>query len=247
MIFAAGLGTRLKPITDSMPKALVEVGGRPMLHHVLMRLVEVGITEVVINVHHFASMISEYLKSNCNFGLTIHISDESGQLLDTGGGILAARKWLDCADGQPFVVYNADILTDFDLADMIRSHINRNADSTLLVSNRSTVRYFMFDVTSERLRGWTNISTGEVRPRGLDESCCRKYAFGGIHILSPSVFDQLALYSSKSGSVFSITPFYIDACDRLDILPYKPAEPYRWIDIGKHSSLIEARGLYDVD
>ncbi len=247
MIFAAGLGTRLRPITDSMPKALVEVGGRPMLHHVLMRLIEVGITEVVINVHHFALMISDYLKRNGNFGLTIHISDESGQLLDTGGGILAARKWLDRADGQPFVVYNADILTNFNLADMICSHINHKADSTLLVSDRPTLRYFLFDESSDRLRGWTNISTGEVRPRGLDESCCRKYAFGGIHILSPSVFNLLESYSSKSGSVFSITPFYVDVCNKLNIQLYKPVEPYRWIDIGKHTSLIEARRLYEIE
>ena len=130
IVFAAGLGTRLYPLTESIPKALVEVGGKPMLLRVLEKLRDAGIHEIVINVHHFPDMIIDYLRSNDGFGLKIMISDERGHLLDTGGGILAARNYLD--DGEPFIAHNADILTDFNLSEMITRHNESGADVTLL-------------------------------------------------------------------------------------------------------------------
>ena len=148
MIFAAGLGTRLKPFTDFHPKALAEVCGRPMLGVVIERLKMAGISEIIVNVHHFADQIVDYLHRNNDFGVRLHISDETSELLDTGGGILAARRWLD--GDEPFVVHNADILTDVDIAGMLSVARSTGAASTLLVASRVTKRYLLFDPSISR-------------------------------------------------------------------------------------------------
>lgn len=241
MIFAAGLGTRLRPITDNMPKALVEVGGKPMLRHVFDALISAGIDEVVVNVHHFADMIEDYLRTNDNFGITVHVSDERSLLLDTGGGILAARKWLD--GGEPFVAYNADILSDFSVGEMIRHHNDTGADVSLLVSDRSSSRYLLF-VDGCRMRGWKNIKTGEVKPSNLACDTLAPMAFGGVHVISPKIFPLLEDYAAN-GRAFSITPFYVSVCHRLNIMGYKPDDAYRWVDIGKPESLERARRLLE--
>lgn len=233
IIFAAGLGTRLRPLTNDRPKALVEVGGVAMLEHVIKRLINHGIDEIVINIHHFGDKIIEFVKAKNNFGITIHISDERDLLLDTGGGILKARKWLD--GNEPIIIHNADILTDFDLHKMVKQHVDNNADATLLVADRKTTRYFYIN-KSNQLKGWTNISTGEVKPSGyIAEESDKLLAFGGVHIVSPSIFDVLDQYSSDPK--FSITPFYIDKCNELKIMGYTPAEKYQWHDIGKIDSI----------
>ena len=139
MIFAAGLGTRLRPLTDHMPKALVPVAGKPMLERVILRLKEAGFNEITVNIHHFGEQIIDFLRAHDNFGTEIHISDERGMLLDTGGGIKKARPFLD--GQEPFLVHNADILTDIDLAGLYRHHLESDAESTLLVSERKTSRY----------------------------------------------------------------------------------------------------------
>ena len=138
MIFAAGLGTRLKPFTDFHPKALAEVCGRPMLGVVIERLKMAGISEIIVNVHHFADQIVDYLHRNNDFGVRLHISDETSELLDTGGGILAARRWLD--GDEPFVVHNADILTDVDIAGMLSVARSTGAALTLLVERLGQYR-----------------------------------------------------------------------------------------------------------
>ena len=143
MIFAAGLGTRLRPLTDHMPKALVPVAGKPMLERVILRLKEAGFNEIMVNIHHFGEQIIDFLRAHDNFGTEIHISDERGMLLDTGGGIKKARPFLD--GQEPFLVHNADILTDIDLAGLYRHHLESDAESTLLVSERKTSRYLLFD------------------------------------------------------------------------------------------------------
>ena len=148
IIFAAGLGTRLRPLTNDRPKALVEVGGVAMLEHVIKRLINHGIDEIVINTHHFGDKIIEFVKTKNNFGITIHISDERDLLLDTGGGILKARKWLDGND--PIIIHNADILTDFDLHKMVKQHVDNNADVTLLVTDRKTSRYFYINKNARK-------------------------------------------------------------------------------------------------
>lgn len=247
MIFAAGLGTRLKPFTDFHPKALAEVCGRPMLGIVIERLKSFGIDEFVVNVHHFADQIIDYLHINNDFGVRIHISDETPKLLDTGGGILAARRWLDGND--PFIVHNADILTDIDLAEMLSVARSSDALSTLLVAHRSTKRYLLFDSDSMMLKGWTNIETGQYRPDGfLMSDRDLRLAFGGVHIISPAVFPSLAAYAESKaddgvGAIpkFSITDFYIDNCSTLPIKGYMSSKPYYWHDIGKPEALEAAR------
>ena len=233
MIFAAGLGTRLRPLTNDRPKALVEVGGMAMLKRVINRLKKYGVDEIVINIHHFGEKIIDFVNKNNNFDISIHISDERDLLLDTGGGILKARKWLD--GDEPFIIHNADILTDFDLHEMMRQHIETQADATLLVADRKTSRYFCIS-ESNRLKGWTNISTGELRPMGyIADATDRLRAFGGVHIVSPSIFNILSDYCSESK--FSITPFYIDKCNELKIMGYTPTDTYQWHDIGKIESI----------
>ena len=233
MIFAAGLGTRLQPLTNDRPKALVEVGGVAMLERVITRLKSHGITEIVINIHHFGEKIIEFIKENNNFSITIHISDERDLLLDTGGGILKAQQWLD--GNEPIIIHNADILTDFDLHKMVEQHINSNADATLLVADRKTARYFYIG-ENNRLNGWTNISTGEVKPADyIALNTDKLRAFGGVHIVSPSIFSELQNYSTEPK--FSITPFYIDRCKDLKIMGYTPNEKYQWHDIGKIESI----------
>lgn len=241
MVFAAGMGTRLRPLTDHKPKALVEVGGVPMIKRVILRLKSAGATEIVVNVHHLGNMIVDYLKANDNFGCEIHISDESGLLLDTGGGILNARRWLDGT--EPFIVHNADIITDLDLKEMYESHLRSGADASLLVADRNTSRYLMFD-NDRRLHGWINRSTGETRPQGFvdDPAKYTPLAFGGIHVVSPSVFPTLASYSDTE--VFSIIPYYLSECNDLRFVGYIPEQPYRWCDIGKIETLKEAERIF---
>lgn len=235
MIFAAGLGTRLRPLTDNRPKALVEVAGVPMLQRVIVNLKSYGFTDIVINVHHFGEQIIDFVESNNRFGINIAISDERDELLDTGGGILYARRLLD--DGEPFLVHNADILTDLNLSELYAHHIDSHADATLLVAERTTSRYLLFDDV-QTLKGWTNIKTGETRPEGIATDELRPLAFGGIHVISPTIFDTLSSYSDQRK--FSITPFYVDNCNRLTIKGFAPAEGYRWFDIGKLETLRQA-------
>ena len=165
MIFAAGLGTRLRPLTDNMPKALVSVAGKTMLERVILKLKDAGFHDITINIHHFGSQIIDFLRANQNFGVDIHISDERGELLDTGGGIKKARPLLE--SNEPFLIHNADILADLDLNAFYHHHLESDADATLLTNHRKTSRYLLMN-QDNRLCGWTNISTGEVLPKELD-------------------------------------------------------------------------------
>lgn len=240
MIFAAGLGTRLRPLTDSMPKAMVPVDGKPMLQRVIESLSKQGFRDIIVNIHHFGQQIIDFLNTNNNFGLNIVISDERNLLLDTGGGILAARSFLD--DGEPFIVHNADILTTLDLRAMYDCHCNSNADATLLVKSRKTERYLLFD-NKNQLHGWINKKTGETRPEGFNiiENDYQEFAFGGVHVISPSIFETLQNYSHEAK--FSITPFYIDSCRDLKIQGYNPVG-YEWFDIGKPETLALANNFF---
>ncbi len=240
MIFAAGLGTRLRPLTNDRPKALVEIGGKTMLERVITKLSTTGFDDITINIHHFGEKIIDFLRKNDNFGLNIHISDERDLLLDTGGGILKARHLLD--GDEPFLVHNADILTDIDLHAMYQSHLESKAMATVLVKDRKTSRYFVFD-NNHRLQGWINRSTGETRPDGfVHREGMHELAFGGIHIISPSIFNELEKYS-KGQPKFSITPFYVDECHNHLIKGYVQSTPYNWLDVGKPETLKEAEIL----
>ena len=170
MIFAAGLGSRLKPLTDTKPKALIEVAGKPMLEHVILKLKASGFNEIVINVHHFADQILDFLQANHNFGVDIHISDETEELLDTGGGLEKAGKYFisPChEDKNGILLHNVDILSNCNLQDLIRFHQQTpDVYATMLVSRRITSRYLLFD-DNNLLCGWINKTTGEVKPAGL--------------------------------------------------------------------------------
>lgn len=238
MIFAAGLGTRLKPITDTLPKALVPVGGEPLLYHVITKLKAAGYTELVINVHHFAEQIREYLATH-DFGLPISISDETAELLETGGGIAHAKD-LILPTGEPFLIHNVDILSNLDIP-WFRSQTRPEAVSTLLVSERETSRYLLFD-GEMRLVGWTNVTTGEVRSPypDLNPDHYHKLAFAGIHNLSPAIFD--AFEQAGFTGRFPIMDFYIRECANYPI--YGVSAPgLRLLDVGKVDSLAQAEEL----
>ena len=237
MIFAAGLGSRLKPLTDTMPKALVPVAGCPMLEHVILKLKASGFTAIVINIHHFGEQIIDFLKTNNDFGLTIHISDERDRLLDTGGGIRKARLFFENS-GEPFLVHNVDILSDMNLKELYDFHMQSGSVATLLASRRTTSRYLLFN-TERKLRGWINKDTGQVKPEGFhyDESLYREYAFSGIHVFSPAVFRLME--APRWEGKFSIMDFYLATCGQTDYSGYL-AEKLELIDIGKPETLARA-------
>lgn len=225
MIFAAGLGTRLRPLTDRMPKALVPVGGQPLLWHIIMKLRQAGFQRLVVNVHHFAGQIIDYLSANDNFGLDIRISDESGGLLETGGGIRKALPLFDST--SPILIHNVDILSNLNLTEVYEKAATSNADALLVVSQRQTKRYLLFD-DDMLLRGWTNIETGEVKGRLAE----RQLAFSGIHVLRPTVAPLLADWPER----FPIMDFYLKTCGRQPIGGYE-AQELKLLDVGKLDTL----------
>ena len=233
MIFAAGLGTRLKPLTDHMPKALVPVAGKPMLEHVILKLIAAGCDEIVINVHHFADQIIDFVKANDNFGITIHISDETDMLLDTGGGIKKASSFFN----EPFLIHNVDILSNVDLKSLYEYHLTSGNDATLLVSPRKTVRYLLFD-EGNQLCGWVNKDTLQTKPEGFvyQPEVQKEYAFSGIHIVSPSLFNYMG--ENWIGK-FPIMDFYLQTCQEAKLGGYAK-EDLQLIDIGKPETLAVA-------
>ena len=239
MIFAAGLGTRLKPITDTLPKALVPVGGKPLLSHVIRKLVSAGYDHLVVNVHHFPDQIIGYLQQH-DFGVPIDISDERDGLLETGGGVAHARPFLE---GEPFLVHNVDILSNLDLA-WFRTQHRPDALATLLVSERETSRYLLFR-DDGRLAGWTNVTTGEVRSPypDLDPSACRRLAFSGIHYMGAGIFG--AMDALDMPARFPIMDFYLKACDRYPIYAAIPPS-LRLLDVGKQDTLAAAEDFLQV-
>lgn len=239
LIFAAGLGTRLYPLTASRPKALVEVGGVPMLQRVIENVKAAGVTEIVVNVHHFADMIIDFLKANHNFGVDIRLSDERDKLLETGGGLLKARPLLE--GNEPILIHNADILTNLDLTRLTPAD---GVVASLLVSDRHSSRQLVFDRQTELLEGWVNTATGETRPDGFvydsGLQICR--SFNGIHIVQPEIFPILAKYSVQVGTdAFSITPFYLYCAEAGLPIQGRSLNGYKWFDIGKPESLAAAQ------
>lgn len=228
MIFAAGMGTRLKPITDSMPKALVRVGGQPLLFHVVTKLKAAGFERIVVNVHHFADMIEHYVRENDCFGVDIRFSDEREKLLDTGGGIKNALPLFD--DGSPILIHNVDILSNVDLDAFYG--MSAGSDATLLVSPRTTKRYLMFE-DRMLLRGWTNTETGEVKIgkgyEAADPGDLSMLAFSGIHVINPHV---LSSCFDEMPERFGIIDFYLKWCGEYDFKGILK-EDLKLIDVGK--------------
>ncbi|HOP02904.1 MAG TPA: nucleotidyltransferase family protein [Tenuifilaceae bacterium] len=230
MILAAGLGTRLGQHTANRPKALVELNGKPLIAYVLEKLVRSGFTEVVVNVHHFAEQIISYLSSS-DFGAKIHISDETDYLLDTGGGILKARSFLD--GDEPFLVHNVDIISEIDLNLMLDYHRQQNALATLAVGERKSSRHFLFN-SEMQLSGWRNNLTGkEIIPKGGNQFL-KGFAFAGIHIINPSIFSTI----QKKGA-FSIVDAYLSLCASNAIIGYDTSHRFV-IDVGKPNNIEKA-------
>ncbi len=233
MILAAGLGTRLRPLTDDRPKALVEVAGRTLLELTLARLRAAGICEVIINTHHFADMLAEYLRAHQNFGMNIEISYEE-VLLDTGGGLKRAAPFFLDSD-EPFLVHNVDVLSTIDFDRMLLFHREHKGLATLAVQDRPTSRYLLFD-ENNHLCGRRAGLTGEselVRPVAEP----RAFAFSGIHILSPRVFS----FMNEEG-IFSVIPMYLRLAGQMELILGFPADQYFWRDMGRPEHIAEAAG-----
>ena len=253
MIFAAGLGTRLKPLTDRIPKALVRVGGKPLIEYVLKNLVAAGSKRIVVNVHHFANQIIEYLQQN-DFGVDIRVSDETEMLLDTGGGIKNAAPFFNTS--EPVLIHNVDILSNVDLRALYNyaceAEIEQKVDAVLLVSLRKTKRYLIFN-KDMRLVGWTNVDTGEVKspyetlhkltftqPYDNNNITNEQYgytlfAFSGIHVIGNKVFEAMDECSAK----FPIMDFYLQYAKDLHFVG-KLKNNLKLMDVGKLDTLAEA-------
>jgi len=229
MIFAAGLGTRLRPLTDNKPKALVEVCGKTLLQHSIEMLVANGVSHVVINVHHFADMMKSYI-AKLNYNIDIQISDESDLLLDTGGGL---KKAIGLFSGnEPIMITNVDIITNINLAEMLRHHIDAKADATLAVRERVSSRYLLFD-NNLHLKGWRNTKTGEAIYTAEKEGLSQ-FAFSGIHIISPNIFDKF-----PNDNIFPIIPHYLKLASNYKIFGYMHNDDY-WFDAGSVEKIAEA-------
>lgn len=235
LIFAAGLGTRLKPLTNDRPKALVEVNGKSLLEHNILNLKEKGFEHIVINVHHFGQQIIDFLSNNDNFGIDIKVSDERSLLLDTGGGIRKALQLFD--NNDPVLIHNVDIISKVDVKSVYDYHRKSQADATLCVAHRNTSRYLLFN-EEMRLRGWTNISTGEVK----GERAVNQFAFSGIHVVNNSLLQHLERYPKD---VFPIMEFYLATCNECNYAGYGLPDGTEWVDCGKPESLAKAGAILD--
>lgn len=239
MILAAGLGTRLKPWTLSHPKALVPVGGVPMLERVIIRLREEGFDRIVVNVHHFASQVIDFLDTH-DFGVEISVSDESACLLDTGGGIVKASHLVDFSHG-PLLIHNVDILSNANLRELMAHHREMGAESTLLVSDRVSDRKLIWDERME-LKGWHNSRSGEYRPSSLSVSpgWC-ELAFSGIHIMSEAAIGEMTAICR--GDAFPVMDFYLSE-RRSCVTKGWESENLKLIDIGKPATLSQAQHIF---
>ncbi len=228
MIFAAGLGTRLQGITKNTPKALVKVLGKPMLEHVINKLKCEGINEFVINVHHYADQINKFLDKNNNFDSKIYISDETNLLLETGGGLKKAEKYLS-GNGN-FLVYNVDIFSDVDIKKLILAHKQNNSLATLAVNKRESSRRLLFD-EENYLCEWENITTGERKPARKPKGKLNALAFSGIHIINPRIFNLI----TETGK-FSIIDVYLRLAKNYKISSFSFESEY-WFDLGKPENI----------
>lgn len=236
MIYAAGRGTRLRPLTDRLPKALVEVAGKPMMEHVACRLKAAGCDRLVVNVHHFAAQVADFLRLRDGFGLEVSLSDETACLLDTGGGLAHAAPLLAAfrrEGDDAFLVHNVDILSDCDLQALLRSHVPGDA-ATLLVSDRPSPRRLLFD-DEGLLRGWVNTVTGQTKPAGFTYEAGRfhEYAYSGIQAV------DACLPGMMPTGTYSIIDYYLSVCHHMPVR-CRVEPSLRLLDIGKPETLLRA-------
>jgi NDP-sugar pyrophosphorylase family protein len=235
MIFAAGLGTRFKPWTDSNPKALAIINGKSLLQRNIEYLQKYGITDVVVNVHHFADIIIDTILAKNGWGSSITISDERNEVLETGGGLLNARKYLE--NNEPFITLNADILTDFPIDELIEFHQQKNALISFGVSNRKTSRNFLFDENNQ-LCGWENNVTGEQRI-SIQNKILHPLAYSCVAIFEPTVFEKI-----PQRGKFSLTDTYLSLAEN-NLIAVFEHNNNRWIDVGKPESVELAEKLFN--
>ena len=250
MIFAAGLGTRLKPLTDTLPKALVPLAGKTLLQWQIEKLKAAGIRDIVVNIHHFPDMIINYLKDNDNFGCNIQVSDERDMLLETGGGLRKAEEKFRSLGVQEFrssnegiLICNVDILSNIEIPTLLQAY-NPDEMGVVVVSERETQRYLLFN-DENRLCGWTNIATGEVRGPIADYQSSianRQLAFSGMQMLSPRIFDCMDEVVKQKGEKFSLIDLYLSIAQKEILRAYIP-ENYRMMDVGKIDQISEAESF----
>lgn len=245
MVLAAGLGTRLRPLTNDRPKALVEIGGRTLLEITLTRLRSFGVSGVIINLHHFADMVADYLAAHDHFGMRIELSREDDLLLDTGGGLKKAAHFFLDGDDEPFILHNVDVLSTIDLHEMMQAHHASNALATLAVHRRESSRYLLFDKDLHlcgRIAGSgreqeivrvPNSSRNDGAPCRLDH--LESLAFSGIHVISPRLLELLT-----DDGVFSIIPAYLKMAEHGEHILGFRADRYYWRDLGTLASLEQA-------
>ncbi|NOZ47405.1 MAG: nucleotidyltransferase family protein [Chlorobi bacterium] len=234
MIFAAGLGSRLKPITNKIPKALVKIGDRVLLEIIIKKLIDSGFDSIIINVHHFANQIIDYLQEHSNFNIEIVISDESEELLDSGGGLKKASWFF--TENEPVLLHNVDVLSDIDLSKMLEYHKKSGSVATLAVRNRETKRYFLFDKNMQ-LKGWKNKSAGEIKYVNEVSETFQELAFSGIHFIEPELLNLIT-----GEGKFSIIDEYLKIAKHTKIVGYDHSHT-KWLDVGKPESLKGAVNL----
>ena len=230
-ILAAGLGTRLRPTTNDIPKALVKINGAPLIEHIIKRLKDGGCEKIIINLHHYVDKVVKFLASVNYLDTDITISDESGQLLDTGGG-LKKISWF-FAPGESFIVHNVDIITDFEIPELHKSHLSSGKIATLTVQKRESSRYFLFD-EERNLCGWKNIKTGEQKTTRKPVGNLEQYAFSGIHCTDSRIFKYF-----PEENVFSLVDLFLKAASHEEITFFDHTGS-RFIDVGKKENLIKA-------
>lgn len=238
-VLCAGLGTRLRPWTLTRPKALVPVGGVPMLERVILRLKDEGFTRIVVNVHHFASQIQDFLDTH-DFGVKVLVSDERAALLDTGGALLHAAPLL-CRDSEPILVHNVDILSNAPLHRLMDKHRQSGAGASLLTSGRDSSRRLVFD-SKGVLRGWHNLKTDEWKPAGFrPEADMAQEAFSGIHVINPELIEQMP--SQGWSGKFSVIDYYLAESGLHSNILHQYLSGLQLIDIGKPETLKQAEQL----
>lgn len=234
MIFSAGLGTRFKPWTDKHPKALARINGKPLLQHNVEYLAKYGITDVIVNVHHFADQIIDAIKKNNGWGSKILVSDETDEVLETGGGLLKAKDLFD--RGEKFITCNADILTDLNINKLIAFHEKNKSLISFAVTQRKTSRNFLFD-KNDRLCGWINNTTGEQRI-SIEKSGLIQKAYSCV-----VVFEYDTFHLSPLTGKFSLTDLYLELAKQHTILGYDHTGD-KWVDVGKTESVAVAESLF---
>lgn len=235
MILAAGLGTRLKPLTNTIPKALVKIGSTTLLEICINNLKKQGISDIIINVHHFADQIKKFLKDNKNFEVNISISDETEKLLDTGGGLKNAAWFFD--DGKPFLLHNVDVISNLNIKTLYDFHITSKSIATLAVRDRESGRYLLFN-SENILCGWKNVKTNEVVSLANIGSL-KEFAFSGIHIIDPKIFTFM-----PNDEIFSMIDLYLNIMKNNNVNAYIDNKSF-WLDVGNPVNLKTAEANID--